>query len=47
MPGTITTSWRRTQDAVRNASMPFPASLSETAVTPDTRCSYLWYQIRA
>ena len=24
MPGTITTSWRRTQEAVRNASMAIP-----------------------
>ena len=28
MPGTITTSWRRTQDAVRTASTPLPSTLS-------------------
>ena len=44
MPGTITTSWRRTQDAVRNASTPFPSTLSAIAVTPDACCSYFRYQ---
>ena len=44
MPGTITTSCRRTQDAVLNASAPFPSALSAIAVRPDACCSYFWYQ---
>ncbi len=43
VPGTITTSCRRTQAAVRNTSMPLPRLLSAIAVTPDVRSAYLVY----
>ena len=44
IPGTMTTSCRRTQEAVRNGSMTLPSTFSTVAVTPDARCSYRWYQ---
>ena len=44
MPGTMTTSCRRTQAAVRNGSMTFPRIFSPAAGMPDARCSYRWHQ---
>ena len=46
MPGTMTTSWRRTQVAVRTASAPLPSTLSPAASGPGARCSSGWCQCR-
>src|SRR5215468_4118464 len=43
MPGTMTTSCRRTQDAVRNASTALPRALSALAPAPPARSWYFWY----
>ena len=45
MPGTITASWRRTQEATRTASRPLLQHLErDHAGTPLTRSAYWLYQ---